>query len=105
MRNLLVKLWDDDCGALISLQWVVMSTISCSVIGVITGLVAVRQAVKHELHDIANAALGLSQSFSTSGQSNCVSSTAGSAFVDIDQSIVVRTTAALASTNPNSACD
>jgi hypothetical protein len=103
MRNLMVKLFNDDCGALISLEWVFVATIM--VLGIITGLVAVRQGVKHELHDVANAVLELNQSFSFSGQSNCVSSTAGSQFIDVDSSIVVRTTAATPSTNPNSACD
>jgi hypothetical protein len=103
MRNLLVKLWNDNAGALIALEWVFVATIL--IVGSVTGLAAVRQAIKHELHDLANAMLALNSSFSISGQSNCVASTGGAAFIDTSSSIVVRTTAATPSTNPNSACD
>jgi Flp pilus assembly pilin Flp len=78
--SLLARLWRDDCGALIATEWVFVATIL--VLGIITGLVAVRQAVINELDEFANAVLSLNQSFSFSGQSNCQSSTAGSAFVD-----------------------
>ena len=53
------------------------------VLGIITGLVAVRQAVISELTEFANAVMSLNQSFSFSGQSNCLSSTAGSQAIDI----------------------
>src|SRR6266849_3473241 len=92
MRNLLVKLWNDDGGALIAMEWVFVATIL--VLGSITGLIAVRQAVIAELHDVADALLSLNQSFSFSGQSNCQSSTAGSRFIDVCDSIPVRSTAA-----------
>jgi hypothetical protein len=75
------------------------------VIGAITGLVAVRQAVIVELHDVANAILALNQSFSFSGQSNCESSTAGSQFIDVPDSIVVHSTAATIGGFDNRACD
>jgi hypothetical protein len=103
MRNLLVRLWNDDAGALIAAEWVFVATIL--VLGAITGLVAVRQAVIAELHDVANALLALNQSFSFSGQSNCESSTAGSRFVDFPDSIVVRSTAAVLGGFDNRACD
>jgi hypothetical protein len=76
MRQVLVRLWRDDRGALLATEWVFMATIL--VIGVVTGLVAVRQSVLAELHEFANAFLGLDQSYSLSGQANCQSSTAGS---------------------------
>src|SRR4051812_29719011 len=85
MRELLGKLWNDDCGALIATEFVFVGTIL--VLGIITGLVAVRQAVISELTEFANAVLSLNQSFSFSGQSNCKSSTAGSAAVDSCDSI------------------
>ena len=103
MRNLLVKLWNDDCGALIATEWVFVATIL--VLGAITGLVAVRQAVISELHDVANALLALNMSYSFSGQSNCESSTAGSGFKDTLESIKFGSTAATVTLDPNKACD
>ena len=103
MRNLLVMLWTDDCGALIAAEWVFVATIL--VLGAITGLVAVRQAIIAELHDVANAILALNESYSFSGQSNCESSTAGSQHLDSNDSIIVRSTAAAAWGADNRACD
>jgi hypothetical protein len=85
MRHLFLKLWNDDAGALIATEWVFVATIL--VLGIITGLVAVRNAVLAELLDFANAVLSLNQSFSFTGQVNCQSSTAGSAFLDSCDSI------------------
>jgi Flp pilus assembly pilin Flp len=79
MRQMVRKLWKDDEGALIATEWVFVATIL--VLGTIVGLVAVRNAVLTELTDFANAVLALNQSYSFSGVSNCVGSTAGSAFV------------------------
>ncbi len=103
MRQLMLKLWKDDCGALIATEWVFVATIL--VIGAITGLVAVRQAVISELEEFANAVLSLSQSFSFSGQTNCQSSTAGSAFKDFCDSVVIKSVAAECTGHTASACD
>jgi hypothetical protein len=85
MRQLMCRLWKDDCGALIATEWVFVVTIL--VLGAITGLVMVRQAVLAELQDTANAIMALDQSYSFSSQSNCESSTAGSAFSDVTENI------------------
>src|SRR5262245_9932489 len=90
MRQMVLKLWKDDCGASYTGELILVFTIL--VIGLITGLVALRQALITELGDIANALLALNQSYSFSGQSNCQSSTAGSGFVDTCDSIVTRRT-------------
>ena len=93
MRQML-KLWNDDCGSgLLSAEWLFLFAIL--VLGIITGLVAVRQALISELTESAQALLALNQSFSFSGQSNCESSTAGSVFVDFTETIVARHTPAL----------
>jgi hypothetical protein len=76
MYHLLGRLWSDDCGALVAAEWVFVGTIL--VLGVITGLVAVRQAVNSELTEFAQAVTALNQSYSFAGQSNCVASVAGS---------------------------
>src|SRR5712692_5650659 len=85
MQSLMLKLWKDDSGALIATEWVFVATIL--VLGSITGLVAVRQAVLAELQDMANAIMALDQSYSFTSQSNCESSTAGSAFFDTNETI------------------
>src|SRR5215468_4868723 len=85
MRNLMLKLWSDDSGALIATVWVFVATIL--VLGSIVGLVAVRQAVISELTEFANAVLALNQSFTFSGQRNCESSTGGSAAVAVNHLI------------------
>jgi hypothetical protein len=65
-KEVVFRLWTDDCGAWIATEWVFVATIL--VLGAITGLVAVRQAVISELEELANAVLTLNQSFSFSGQ-------------------------------------
>jgi Flp pilus assembly pilin Flp len=79
MRQILRRLWQDDQGALLATEWVLLATIL--VLGVIVGMVAVRQAVLSELTDFANGLLALNQSFSFSGTSSCMASASGSAFV------------------------
>ena len=103
MRQTFTALWNDDCGALIATEWVFVATIL--VLGIITGLVAVRQAVISELVETAQAIMALNQSYSFSGQSNCESSTAGSAFSDGVDSIMVASTPATLGGKNNSACD
>jgi Flp pilus assembly pilin Flp len=85
MSKLMLKFWRDDCGALIATEWVFVATIL--VLGAITGLVAVRQAVLSELTEFANALMALNQSYSFTGQSNCQASTSGSAAIDSQNSI------------------
>ena len=80
MRNFMLKLWNDDRGALIATEWVFVSTIM--VIGVVAGLKSVQQAVVTELEDMANAIGSLSQSYTFSGTSGCAASTGGSRFSD-----------------------
>ncbi len=86
MRQMMLKLWNDDCGILIQVELIFVLTIL--VIGTVTGLVALRQAVITELSETANAIMSLNQSFSFSGQSNCESSTAGSAASDATSSTI-----------------
>jgi hypothetical protein len=66
MRKLMLRLWNDDCGALIATEWVFLATIL--VLGSITGLVAVRQNVIAQFAELANAVMALNQSYSFSGQ-------------------------------------
>src|SRR5277367_3535630 len=80
MALLLRKLWRDDCGALISAEFLFVSTIL--VIGVIVGLTSVRAALNAELTELGNAFLALSQGFAISGQSGSFANTDGSQTID-----------------------
>jgi hypothetical protein len=80
MSKLMLKLWNDDQGALIATEWVFIATIL--VIGLVVGLKSVQKAVVNELVDVANAIGALSQSYSYGGTSGCCSSTNGSQFTD-----------------------
>jgi len=103
MSQLMLKLWNDDCGALIATEWVFVATIL--VLGAITGLVAVRQAAISELTEFANAVMALNQSYSFTGQANCQSSTGGSAASDATNSIPASSISATASTITQNPCD
>src|SRR3984893_9591498 len=80
MRQLLLKLWNDDRGALIAMEYLFVATIL--VIGTIVGLTSVREAINTELGELANALLALSQGYTISGQSGAGASTDGSQAID-----------------------
>jgi Flp pilus assembly pilin Flp len=85
MKNMLNRLWSDDQGALIAMEFLFVATIL--VIGIIVGLSAVRSAVNAELTALGNAILALSPGFTISGQSGCCASTDGSAAIFIPSTI------------------
>ena len=103
MRKMLSKMWKDDTGALIATEWVFFVTIL--VLGIITGLVALRQAVISETTELAQAIMSLNQSFSFSGQTNCESSTGGSAATDSCNSITESSAAAVPCIVNQNPCD
>ncbi len=96
MRHVALRLWKDDCGALLTTEWVFLMTIL--VLGVVTGLVALRQAVLTEVEELANGLLSVNQSGSLSGQQAgtgpVAASTAGAAVIDRNDSISIRGTTA-----------
>jgi hypothetical protein len=80
------NLWNDDGGSgLMAAEWLFLFTIV--VLGIVAGLIAVRQALISELTESAQALLALNQSFSFSGLSNCAASTAGSSASDTTNTI------------------
>lgn len=81
--RLMLKLWKDDCGALIATEWVFVATIL--IIGIVAGLGSVRLTLTQELHDMAAAIASLSQTFSFGGSSGCCSFNAGSFFTDFPE--------------------
>jgi Flp pilus assembly pilin Flp len=82
MTNKLVqRLWNDDAGALIAIEFLFVATIL--IIGIIVGLANVRDAVNIELTELGNAILALSQGFTIGGAIGCCASTDGSQAIDI----------------------
>jgi Flp pilus assembly pilin Flp len=79
MKHLMAKLWNDDCGALIAMEFLFVATIL--VIGIIVGLTAVRSAINIQLSNLADAILALNMSYAFSGQSGCCAETEGSQFI------------------------
>ncbi len=82
MKQMLMRLWSDDAGFVISTELVLVATIL--VLGVIVGLTTVRDAVVQELGDLALAIGSINQSYTFSGVTGHTSSTAGSLFVDLE---------------------
>jgi len=98
------RLWNDDCGSgLLTGEWLFLFAIL--VLGLISGLVAVRQALISELVETAQAILALNQSYSFSGQTNCESSTAGSSASDTTSTILEGSVSASTATINQSPCD
>ncbi len=80
------NLWEDDGGsALVTGE--ILFIFAILLLGIISGLVAMRQAVISELVESAQALMALNQSFSLSGQSCCGASTAGSSASDSTNAI------------------
>jgi Flp pilus assembly pilin Flp len=78
--SILLTLLRDDRGFLASSELILIATIV--VIGLITGLVTVRDQVIQELADVADAVSEFDQSYSWSQITTTVGSVAGSVFVD-----------------------
>jgi len=74
-------LWSDDRAFVVSSELVLIATIM--VIGMVVGLVTVRDQVVQELADVAAAVSRTEQAFSFSGVTGHSSSLAGSAFDDV----------------------
>lgn len=73
-------LWNDEAGFIISIELVLIATIC--VIGLITGLTAIRDAVVCEISDVAGAIQDMNQSYTYNGVNGHSGSSAGSDFVD-----------------------
>ena len=80
MTNSLNRLWNEQEGAIVSAELMLIATIL--VIGVIVGLKSVRDSVVTELADVAQAFANINQSFSFSGACGHAAFSAGSSFSD-----------------------
>ncbi|MBI1347142.1 hypothetical protein GC163_12740 [bacterium] len=85
-------LWKDDRGLVLSAELIIIVTVV--VLGLITGLACVQQAVVAELQDVSGALRGLNQSYATPQFWGCAkiwgrtSWTAGSRFTDTTNGFV-----------------
>jgi hypothetical protein len=71
----MLKLWKDDGGAILAIEFVLF--VAILLFGLIVGYVAVRNAVVAEMSAVADAVVDLSVCFSFSGLSNCEASVCG----------------------------
>lgn len=76
MQNTTRTLWNDEAGFVVSIELILIATIA--IIGLITGMTAVRDGVVSELSDVAGAVQDLNQSYSFNGVTGHAASTAGS---------------------------
>jgi Flp pilus assembly pilin Flp len=74
------NLWNDEAGAIISAELVLVATIL--VIGMIVGLTSLRDAVVTELNDVGEAIASLNQTYYFGGVTGHSSATNGSTFFD-----------------------
>ena len=79
------KLWKDEAGFVVSAELIFIATLL--VIGLVTGWVAVRNAVTSELTEVAQAIGAIDQSYSYCGKSNCCSMTGAAAVTDTYNSL------------------
>ena len=77
---MLKKLWNDEAGAIVSAELVLVATIL--VIGVVTGLSSVRDAVVTELADVGAAIGNVDQSYTVHGSTSHSAATARFGFED-----------------------
>ena len=78
--KLMQRLWNDEAGFVVSAELVLIATVL--VIGMLVGLVTIRDQVVQELADVADAFSEVDQSYSFSGVTGHASSTSGTIFND-----------------------
>src|ERR1700738_5062882 len=84
MRSFMLRLWNDDGGAIIAIEWIFF--VAIVLIGLIVGFVAVRNAVVDELTVVATAVDSLAVCYSFAGLSNCESLVCGTQVIDVTSS-------------------
>lgn len=80
MRNLMSKLWNDDGGAIIAAEFVLVATIL--VLGLVVGFRAVNAALNDELGEVADAFGAVSQTYNYCGATSGCASWNGSSYQD-----------------------
>lgn len=80
LRKFAIRLYQDDAAFVISAELVLLATVA--VIGLITGMVAIRDSVVSELSDVAGAMQDLNQSYSYNRVTGHSGFTYGSSWTD-----------------------
>ena len=78
------KLWNDECGGLLSLEFVLVATLMLGAVGV--GASAVNTALVTELADLGGFIGSLSQSFSIGGYKGHHAGSPGQGYIDLQDS-------------------
>lgn len=97
LRSSFASFWNDEQGLILSAELIIIVTLV--VIGLITGLACLQQAVVSELQDVGGAIRGMNQSYATTSFWGCrkiwgrTSFTAGSRFTDTTNGFVAGATA------------
>jgi len=78
--KMIKRLWSDEAGFVVSSELILVGTVA--VIGLLTGLAAVRDGVVSELSDVAGAVQDLNQSYALNGVTGHSAATAGMDYVD-----------------------
>ncbi|MCR9119429.1 MAG: hypothetical protein NXI22_21055 [bacterium] len=79
--TVLKRLWNDQGGAVISIELVLVATIA--VLGLIVGMTTLRNSVTNELADVAGAVDDIHQGYTYTGVQGHGSAVAGSDFLDL----------------------
>jgi Flp pilus assembly pilin Flp len=79
------RLWNDDAGALIAIEFLFISTIL--VVGAVVGLANLRLAVNLEFTELSNSTLALSQGYCFAGQRGTFTTVDGSQACDTPGSL------------------
>lgn len=75
MRSLLLKLWNDDVGSVLAVEWTLL--VGVMVMGVSAGAVAVRDAVNANMANVANAVQNMTPQVNYNGWRNSSAVVAG----------------------------
>ena len=99
---MLNRFWSDEAGFIVSTELILIATIL--VIGMLVGLVSVRDQVVQELADVAEAISDVDQSYTYTGVKGHTSETNGSDFKDLTDFCDAAGGQAAASNDKYSAC-
>lgn len=81
MKTLILNLWNDDAGFVVSAELILISTIA--VLSMVVGLSEVAYGVVQELEDTGSAFGAVNQSFRYTGLMGHAGSSGGSCFTDL----------------------
>lgn len=77
---ILKQLWQDECGFIVSMELILIASIM--IIGIMMGMVSVRDGMVSEMSDVAGALQDITQTYSFRGITGHSAETAGSSWLD-----------------------